>query len=35
MADCRELASQALECETAGAVRALLAKWLPQARVLP
>ena len=35
MADCRELESQALECETAAAVRALLTKWLPQARVLP
>ncbi len=34
MAECRELASQALECETAAAVRALLARWQPQAGVV-
>src|SRR5579863_242271 len=35
MADCRKLAGQALECETAAAVRALLARTLPQAGVVP
>ncbi len=35
IADCRALASQALECDTAAAVRALLARWLPQAGVVP
>ena len=34
IADCRALASQALECDTAAAVRALLARWLPQAGVV-
>jgi phosphoenolpyruvate-protein phosphotransferase len=35
MAECRELASQALECDTAPAVRALLARWQPPAGVVP